>query len=51
MENRIEDTKEYLRTCTDEQYKQFIVDFMKTPETDGIYMYEILKFTQELGRG
>lgn len=51
MENRILDTKEYLRTCTDEQYQQFVFDFVKNKENDGVYMYEILKYMQELGRG
>ena len=51
MDNRIEDAKTFLANCTDEEYKQFVLDFAKTPETDGVYLYELLKFMQELGRG
>jgi len=50
MENKIQDAKDYLTSCTDEQYQIFVLEFVKNKDNDGVYIEQIIRHMQELGR-
>ena len=51
MENKIQDAKDYLTNCTDEEYQTFVLEFVKNKDNDGVYIEQIIRHMQELGRG